>query len=131
MLLAPDDCPEDLTKALSEKAAKIDRFCDRALLFQAEYEGGEASLMVCFTDVEDGAKARIEGAVADALMASGHEGHALGVLFLAAGNPSLAHIEKHARRHRRRQRFARKVRIVLDLNKISPELDAIPSLTKR
>ena len=96
MLLAPDDCPEDLTKALSEKAAKIDRFCDRALLFQAEYEGGEASLMVCFTDVEDGAKARIEGAVADALMASGHEGHALGVLFLAAGNPSLAHIEKLA-----------------------------------
>lgn len=93
MLAAPSDCPPALIEALVRKIPNIGRFCDRALLFQAEFDGGEGGLMVCFSDVEPQDVARVEGAVADALMASGHEDHALGILFLHSQAEALERIE--------------------------------------
>ncbi len=92
MLFAPEACPQSLTMALRRTVERAGRFCSGAFLFQAQYEAGETALMVCFADVEPQFQSRVEGAVADALMASGHEEHALGILFLPSGSKTLSRI---------------------------------------
>ncbi len=94
VLLAPKDCPENLSEALRSKVAKLDRFCSAAYLFQAGYDNAEDALMICLTDVDEESRARIEGAIADVLVASGHEDHALGVLFLPSDHRSTEHIRR-------------------------------------
>ncbi|MEM9972042.1 MAG: hypothetical protein AAF762_13225 [Pseudomonadota bacterium] len=95
-LQAPVACPPELVDALRTKSRKIGPLSDRALLFQADYAVAESAIMVCFSDVDPTDRARVEGAVADALVASGHEGHALGVLFLDAGSRTLSQIDRLA-----------------------------------
>ncbi len=96
MLLAPDACPDGLTAALRMTVDRAGRFCDGAYLFQAQYEAGETALMVCFSNVDQQNQSRVEGAVADALMASGHEEHSLGILFLPRESKTLLRISELA-----------------------------------
>ena len=95
-LLSPRDCPAKLSDALRAKVRNVSDFCGKPYLFQAGYDAGEDVLMICFLDADAQNHTRIQGAIADALMASGYEDHAVGILFLSSDAPAAAQITRLA-----------------------------------
>ncbi|WP_347310837.1 SseB family protein [Defluviimonas sp. SAOS-178_SWC] len=93
---APSGVPDALLRALDGKLARLAGLAARAHLVAVTYDGGAQGHLLAFEGAQAGAEAALAKAVSEALVFSGIEAGAVDVTFLAAGDPALAALARHA-----------------------------------
>lgn len=90
---APGPLPQPVLDALADRLTRAAGLAQAAFLVEAEYDNGARAHMLAILGAEPRAQAPLAKSVSEALTFSGIEAGALDVVFLDAGDASLAVIE--------------------------------------
>lgn len=93
-LLAPQNFPDTLQNALSDRLFRLQTTFSKAVLLKAEYEEGKSGFIVAVSGASDPDRGAIAAAVEDALKASRRDDVQLDVAFLGLDDPMASRIER-------------------------------------